>query len=321
MDSSSSTKSKTKLSERYQTSFKKASFSSTIPASKKNMNISMREQTMLNKAYELSTLCDIQACVIYYGRDGELIKTWPEDQSKVRAMAEKFHKLSHNEKRKKSTNLSQFLNKKLNDEKKRSLDQNDNKFSDKVLAIEHSLETRLRIFQDKLRLLQTKPNQSLAVLSDCGSSSSTVQNHNFMDSSVFFSSDISPNPLLINEPPMMNLSTPLINDQSLAANSSGFTTHLSPSLIEDPHHQSLTTNHQSRFSTFLYNHDNNSFYQLGDSVSRFDQATAPLSMDLLGPQGFNSNNMVIPPQMQTLNPLFHYDQFGGWNQTPSFGVQ
>ncbi|XP_024006833.1 agamous-like MADS-box protein AGL93 [Eutrema salsugineum] len=307
MDSSSSTKSKTKLSERYQTSFKKASFSSTIPASKKNMNISMREQTMLNKAYELSTLCDIQACVIYYGRDGELIKTWPEDQSKVRAMAEKFHKLSHNEKRKKSTNLSQFLNKKLNDEKKRSLDQNDNKFSDKVLAIEHSLETRLRIFQDKLRLLQTKPNQSLAVLSDCGSSSSTVQNHNFMDSSAFFSSDISPNSLLINEPSMMNLSTSLINDQSLAANSYGFTTHLSPSLIEDPHHQQWTqdslTNNQSKFSIFLYNHDNNSFSQLGDSVSSFDQATAPLSMDLLGPQGFNlrscsNNNMVIPPQMQ-----------------------
>ncbi|CAH2079851.1 unnamed protein product [Thlaspi arvense] len=172
---------------------------------------------MLRKASQLSTLCDVQLCVLYYGRDGELIKTWPEDQSKVRDMAERFSKLSHNEKRKKSTNLSQFLNKKLNEERKRSLEKNDNKFSEKVLELEHSLESRLRIFQDKRRLLQTEPDQiqSLAVSYDCVvASRSTEQNQNSPGS------DLSPS--LINDPLMFD-------DQSLAA-SSGCTTHLSPSL-------------------------------------------------------------------------------------------
>ena len=52
---------------------------------------------MFKKALELSTLCDIEVCVILYSRDGELIKTWPEDQSKVRDMAERFSKLHERE--------------------------------------------------------------------------------------------------------------------------------------------------------------------------------------------------------------------------------
>ncbi|ESQ28616.1 hypothetical protein EUTSA_v10019780mg, partial [Eutrema salsugineum] len=76
--------------------------------------------------YELSTQCDIQVCILYYGCDGELINTWPEDQYKRRDLSIKLHKFSH-----------------------------------KVLEIEHSLDTRLRMFQDKLQvLLQTEPDQS-----------------------------------------------------------------------------------------------------------------------------------------------------------------
>ncbi|CAH2044514.1 unnamed protein product, partial [Thlaspi arvense] len=68
----------------------------------------------------------------------------------------------------------------VNDEKKRSLEK-DNKFSEKFLAMEYSLEGRLGLFRDKLRVLQTEPNQSLAVLFDCGASR-TEQIQNFTKS-------------------------------------------------------------------------------------------------------------------------------------------
>ncbi|CAN8255786.1 unnamed protein product [Cochlearia groenlandica] len=108
-----------------------------------------RNDTFFKKAYELSTLCDVDVCVLHYGRDGDLIKTWPENQSKVRDMAERFAKLSNVEKAKKSTNLSQFLNKKITDDKKHDFD----KLSEKLSAMESSLLRRLPLLQEKLRLL------------------------------------------------------------------------------------------------------------------------------------------------------------------------
>ncbi|CAH2064647.1 unnamed protein product [Thlaspi arvense] len=218
-------------------------------------------------------------------------------------MAERFSKLSHNEKHNKSTNLSQFLNKKLNDERKRSLENNDNKFSEKVLELEHSLESRLRIFKDKRRFLQTETdqNQSLAVSSDCVASRSTEQNQ--MISS--------------GRDKRRFLQTETDQNQSLAslAASSGFTTHLSPSLNQQWTESSTNhlsggfatgslDNHQSKFSIFLYNHDNGSFFQLDDSVY---QAMATYDNPSMG-QGFGlrscSNNMAM---MQRQNPLLHYD--------------
>ncbi|ESQ37475.1 hypothetical protein EUTSA_v10002808mg [Eutrema salsugineum] len=267
MDSSSSSSSSTKKMKsklsvrRKQTSFKKSSSSvnKNIPSAKKKTDISRREQTLLNKAYELSTLCEIELCVIYYNRDGELIKTWPEDQSKVRDMAERFSKLSDKEKNKKSTNLSQFLNKKIHDEKKREGE--DNKFSQKVLEIEDSLENHLQILQERLRQVlylhdhQTESDRSrLAVLS--GSSMAEEQkNQNFMGSSSssgFFSTDT-----------LMNLS----NDQT----SSSFAT------------DSLS-HHQSKVSIFLYNHENATLTQLADSVPSYDQALTPYNQRRAWPE-------------------------------------
>ncbi|CAL9231716.1 unnamed protein product [Arabidopsis halleri] len=268
MDSSMSTKKKTKLSLRNQTCFKKSSLYSTA---KKTTNLSMREETMFKKAFELSTLCDIEVCVIYYGRDGELIKTWPEDKSKVRDMAERFTKLNERERRKKSTNLSLLLRKKILD---------DNKLSEKVLEMKDSLESGLRVLQDKLLLLQPENQTELG------------------ESRVVSSTT---NPLS------------------------------SPSLIEDHHQQQWTeplmskteqdlstsslSQHQSKFSVFLYNHENGSFYQVPDSVSSFDQSA------LLGAQGSGLRSnfdlpMVFPPQKQTQTPLVHFDQFAPWNQAP-----
>ncbi|XP_010495345.2 PREDICTED: agamous-like MADS-box protein AGL53 [Camelina sativa] len=102
---------------------------------------------MYKKASELSILCDVEVCVIYYNRDGELVGTWPEDRSKVRDMAERYSKLNDSERRKKSTNLSLFLNKKT--DKKTSLDINDKRFSEKLLEMEASLESNIRVLQDQ----------------------------------------------------------------------------------------------------------------------------------------------------------------------------
>ncbi|CAH2065814.1 unnamed protein product, partial [Thlaspi arvense] len=73
-----------------------------------------REATLVKKSYELSTLCGIDVCIICYDREGELIKTWPED----RDMSERFSRLSDKEKKKKSVDLSRFLNKMASNDKK-----------------------------------------------------------------------------------------------------------------------------------------------------------------------------------------------------------
>lgn len=210
----------------------------------------MREQTVFNKAYEFTTLCDVEVCVIYYGSDGQLIKTWPDDEHKVRDMAERFTKLNEKERRKKSTNLSQAMHKKI---------LSDNKLSEKVSDLENSLENCLRMFQAKLlRLLNPEP----------------------VDQSRAFPSDMF---TTIEDPHHQ----PLMNHKSdeYGYKGGGFTTDL---LIDDPNQQwtqslmgcgvssteqNLTlSQQQNKFSIFLYNHGNGSFCQLPDSVSSFDQA-------------------------------------------------
>ncbi|KAG7603611.1 Transcription factor MADS-box [Arabidopsis thaliana x Arabidopsis arenosa] len=173
---------------------------------------------MFKKALELSTLCDIEVCVIYYGRDGELIKTWPEDESKVRDMAERFSRLHERERRKKRTNLSLFLRKKILD---------DNKLSEKVLEMKGSLESGLRVLQDKLLLLQPENQTKLG------------QNRAVSSTTNPFSS------------PDQQWTEPLVNGVS--------------NTEEDLSTSSLSQ-HESKYSVFLYNHDNGSVYQVPDSI-------------------------------------------------------
>ncbi|KAG7610535.1 Transcription factor MADS-box [Arabidopsis suecica] len=274
MDCSTSAKKKTKLSVRNQTCFKKSSLSSST--AKKTTNLSMREQTMFKKALELSTLCDIEVCVIYYGRDGKLIKTWPEDQSKVRDMAERFSRLHKRERCKKRTNLSLFLRKQI---------LHDKKLSEKVLEMEDSLESGLRVLQDKLLLLQPEKNQT-----EFGQTLAVSSTTN----------PLSPPPSLIEDHhDHHQWAEPLSNtEQDLSTSSMSQT--------------------QSKISVFLYNHDDGSFCQIPNSVSSFEQST------LLGEQGsglgsnFDLPPMVFPPQVQTQTPLVPFDQFAPWNQAPSF---
>ncbi|KAJ4884166.1 AGAMOUS-like 53 [Raphanus sativus] len=122
-----------------------------------------RAATVLKKAFELSELCGIDVCIIWYDREGNLVMTWPEkEEGKVRAMAERYSMLSEQEKNKKSNNLSGFLNKKMIRDKKESLSKRDNKFFQQVSELEDSLQSRLQTLQESL-LLDLSSNDSTLI--------------------------------------------------------------------------------------------------------------------------------------------------------------
>ncbi|XP_033134039.1 agamous-like MADS-box protein AGL53 [Brassica rapa] len=205
LSSSTSTKMKNnnKLSVRNETRFKK-SF------------LLLREKTVLKKALELSILCDNDICVIHYDREGNLVNTYPEDQCQVKDILERYNRLSDREKIKKNTNLSQFYNKKLVDEKRRSLTDAEErkKFTKKVGEFKGSLVDQLLVLQDRARYLlysqdhQTKPDQSrcLAAMSE--------QNHNFSaPSSGFFPHNDFSSSLIDEEDPLMNFCPPVTENR------------------------------------------------------------------------------------------------------------
>ncbi|KAG7548620.1 Transcription factor MADS-box [Arabidopsis suecica] len=160
-----------------------ASSSSSSSYSLAFTSLSNRLETIFKKASELCTLCDIEACVIYYGPDGEL-KTWPKEREKVRDIALRYSQLKEALRRKKSVNLNDFLNKKKNKEtknpnkkRKTSLKKvNELKYPiadhyspDQVSQLIQSLELNVSKVQERLRFVEsqkqneTKPDhQSLA---------------------------------------------------------------------------------------------------------------------------------------------------------------
>ncbi|CAH8313004.1 unnamed protein product [Eruca vesicaria subsp. sativa] len=249
----------------------------------KNTNLITRQKTILKKALELSILCDNEICVIHYDREGNLVETYPEEQSKVEDILGSYNSLGDREKLKKNTNLSQFCNKKLADEKKRSLTnaEEHKKFTKKVGEFEGSLFDQFHILQDRFRdLHQTTAERDqspcLGVISE--------KDHNFPASSsgFFLPNDLSSS--LIEENPLMNFGPYDLDHQQQETGS------LMNLLMSGDHHVSTSTdqqyllsppasssnvcslNHQSKFSVFVFNHETATFTQLPNSVSSsFDQ--------------------------------------------------
>ncbi|KAG7548564.1 Transcription factor MADS-box, partial [Arabidopsis suecica] len=159
------------------------SSSSSSSYSLASTSLSNRLETIFKKASELCTLCDIEACVIYYGPDGEL-KTWPKEREKVRDIALRYSQLKEALRRKKSVNLYDFLNKKKekglknpNKKRKTSLKKvneikypiSDHYSPDQISKLIQSLELNVSKVQERLRFVEsqkhkeTKPDhQSLA---------------------------------------------------------------------------------------------------------------------------------------------------------------
>ena len=88
------------------------------PSSSEAKRLTKRQENVFKKANELSILCGVEVCVIYYGSNGEL-KTWPEDREKVKDMARRYSELSEAKREVKQYDLDLFLEsiKKDNDSK------------------------------------------------------------------------------------------------------------------------------------------------------------------------------------------------------------
>ena len=134
-------------------------------------SLKSRLLTIFKKAQELTTLCDIEACVIHYGPDGEL-KTWPEDRDKVRDLALRYIQLDKAKRRKKNVNLHEFLNKM--EDKKTMLNKfkknvegikypiSDHYSPDQINQLIQSLEISYSTLQERRRFLAAKKhNESL----------------------------------------------------------------------------------------------------------------------------------------------------------------
>ncbi|KAJ4902463.1 AGAMOUS-like 75 [Raphanus sativus] len=133
-------------------------------------SLNSRLLTIFKKAQELTTLCDIEACVIHYGPDGEL-RTWPENRDKVRDLALRYIQLDQAKRRKKSLNLYEFLNKNkkttkmTNNFKKRAQKKNveelkypisDHYSVDQINQLIQSLELSYSTLQERRRFLAAK---------------------------------------------------------------------------------------------------------------------------------------------------------------------
>ncbi|XP_013633155.1 PREDICTED: agamous-like MADS-box protein AGL93 [Brassica oleracea var. oleracea] len=131
-------------------------------------SLKSRLLTIFKKAQELTTLCDIEACVIHYGPDGEM-RTWPENRDIVRSLALRYIQLDQAKRRKKSVNLYEFLNKNkdkktmLNKFKKRNVEElkypiSDHYSPDQINQLIHSLELSYSTLQERRRFLAAKAN-------------------------------------------------------------------------------------------------------------------------------------------------------------------
>ncbi|AED94184.1 AGAMOUS-like 105 [Arabidopsis thaliana] len=128
---------------------------------------------------ELCILCDIEACVIYYGPDGEL-KTWPKEREKVEDIALRYSQLNEALRRKKSVTLYDFLNKKkdkTNLEKKAMITDNDDLktclknvnvlkspiadhyFNDQISQLIQSLEPHVSKVQERIRFVESQKHK------------------------------------------------------------------------------------------------------------------------------------------------------------------
>ncbi|KAJ4870033.1 AGAMOUS-like 103 [Raphanus sativus] len=78
------------------------------PSSSEAKRLTSRQENVFKKASELSILCGVEVCVIYYGSYGEL-KTWPADREKVKDMARRYSELSETQRSKKQYDLRKVL--------------------------------------------------------------------------------------------------------------------------------------------------------------------------------------------------------------------
>ncbi|XP_010481184.1 PREDICTED: agamous-like MADS-box protein AGL75, partial [Camelina sativa] len=152
-------------------------------------SLSNRLLTIFRKAEQLSVLCQIDVCVIYYGPEGDL-KTFPNEKEKVRNMAMRYSRLNESLRSKKRTHLSEFLeenpNKRMKTSpspEKKNVDVlkypiSDHYSPDQISQLIQSLELNLSTSQQRLRfLLESHDKRKLLDHHHQSLASSSSQNH------------------------------------------------------------------------------------------------------------------------------------------------
>ncbi|CAA0412185.1 unnamed protein product [Arabidopsis thaliana] len=135
---------------------------SSSSSSRNSTSLTNRLKTIFKKAEELSILCAIEVCVIYYGPDGEL-RTWPKERETVKDMALRYKEAR---KRKKSRNLHEFLEKEKDKDKgKTNLKKNwypnfDHYSPQQLSQLIQSLERTLSTLQERLRIVEAQKLQN-----------------------------------------------------------------------------------------------------------------------------------------------------------------
>ncbi|KAG2315873.1 hypothetical protein Bca52824_018995 [Brassica carinata] len=127
------------------------------PSSSEAKRLTKRQENVFKKANELSILCGIEVCVIYYGPYGEL-KTWPEDREKVKDMARRYIELSEVKRRKKQVDLDMFLemiNKDDDSKKKKVKLGSSYKYPDWDPRFDNYSEEQLKVLIQSLERSQT----------------------------------------------------------------------------------------------------------------------------------------------------------------------
>ncbi|KFK39215.1 hypothetical protein AALP_AA3G214200 [Arabis alpina] len=162
-----------------------ASSSSSTSATKKKASstktssLAKREDTVFKKANELSILCGIEVCVIFYGSNGKL-RTWPENREEVQKIARRYSELSLTKRRKGSVDLVEFLEKINSDDskdkkKKRKVMRvasSNHKFSDwdprfdsysveQLTELYHTLESKQTILQHRFQAVVEAQKQRM----------------------------------------------------------------------------------------------------------------------------------------------------------------
>ncbi|KAJ4886875.1 AGAMOUS-like 103 [Raphanus sativus] len=286
------TKKTTKASQLRATLFQKAS-------SLKATSLANRQETVFRKARELSILCGVEVCVIYYGSDGEL-RTWPKDREKVKDLALRYSRLSDVKRHTKQHDLDTFLEE-IDDpknKKKVKLDSGykypdwdprfDNFSAEQLTELIQSLERKQAVMQHRLRaVLESQRQRSMRYMNQEQMQMNHLQLPNQAQSLAPL-----PNSLTVYQYPNMETYPRLLGAQDTGMNGSLGTNML-------PYNGSLGTNMlpYNSFNTNCVDMFPNQFNQNCSKVEVFPQGTGISSMkveDYTGPvwaQGSEINGL------------------------------
>ncbi|XP_010528984.1 PREDICTED: agamous-like MADS-box protein AGL103 [Tarenaya hassleriana] len=312
-----------------------SSSSSSKAQAKRKTGFERRQLTVMKKAQELATLCDVEVAVICYGPDGE-IQTWPREMSKVKEVAEKYKKLSSADKGKKNLTLHQFLGKikKEEDDKKKKMKTGhdlDRYTAEELAVLFDSLDHKSQNLQERRQFLHSQKRMT-ADLSETKNDQFSVNQETKKPES-----DLSLVPFEQQAAESVHLQETLTYGSFNSVGHGSGPPHygnFGPAINQAPTPLACYPNFATN-GEWAYNFDFPGT-QMGNQMSRNDSMMNMMNIGdysrFLAPQayqnhafqhpsGFIPNNIGFQtplPQIQTPTPtLQQFDPLSAWNPTPS----